>query len=225
MNRFIRVLLICGILAPLLYVGSDIVAAMRWEGYSYASQSVSELRAVGAPTRPFLIPVLTMYSALEFAFGWGVWLAAGRKRALRVTAALLIALGTIDLAVAPFFPLRLGEAVGSFSNTMHIILTGMTVLSILAIIGFGAASAGRRFRLYSIVTLVTLIVTGVMSFLAIRRIAAILPTPGLGIRERINIYGYMLWMAVLAVSLLRHRGAAGKDSIDRNGAESATNAD
>ena len=30
-----------------------------------------------------------------------------------------------------------------------------------------------------------------------------LPTPWVGVRERINIYGYMLWMAVLAIALLR----------------------
>ena len=30
-------------------------------------------------------------------------------------------------------------------------------------------------------------------------------TPWLGITERINIYAYLLWMAVLAVTLLRQR--------------------
>lgn len=55
-------LLVCGVLAALLYVGSDIVAAWRWEGYSYTAQSVSELRAIGAPTRPFLVPVLSLYN-------------------------------------------------------------------------------------------------------------------------------------------------------------------
>jgi hypothetical protein len=30
-----KVLLVCGILSSLLYVGSNIVAAMRYEGYSY----------------------------------------------------------------------------------------------------------------------------------------------------------------------------------------------
>jgi hypothetical protein len=55
-----KILLVCGILAALLYVGSDILAAMRWEGYSYTAQTVSELRAVGAPTRAFLVPILLL---------------------------------------------------------------------------------------------------------------------------------------------------------------------
>src|SRR5262245_61679018 len=106
-----KALLICGILAALLYVGSDILAAMRWEGYSYTAQSVSELRAIGAPTRPLLVPILFVYTLFEIAFGIGVWQAAGTKRSLRITGGLLLALGVVDLLAAPFFPVHLGEAV------------------------------------------------------------------------------------------------------------------
>jgi len=42
-----KLLLICGILSSLLYVGTDILAAMLYEGYSYTSQSISELGAIG----------------------------------------------------------------------------------------------------------------------------------------------------------------------------------
>jgi hypothetical protein len=37
------------------------------------------------------------------------------------------------------------------------------------------------------------------------RIGANLPTPWLGITERINVYSAMLWVLVLAVVLLRER--------------------
>jgi hypothetical protein len=74
---------------------------------------------------------------------------------------------------------------------------------ILLIIGFGAAADGKWFRFYSYATIVVLIVTGALAFLDIPRLAANLPTPWLGVRERINIYGYMLWVAVLALVLWR----------------------
>jgi hypothetical protein len=74
---------------------------------------------------------------------------------------------------------------------------------ILLIIGFGAAADGKWFRFYSYATIVILIVTGAWAFSELPRIAANLPTPWMGVRERINIYGYMLWMMVLAVVLLR----------------------
>ncbi len=203
-----KLLLVCGILASLLYVGTDILAAARWEGYSLTDQSVSELRAIGAPTRQFLIPVLLLYAALEIAFGFGVRGAAGRRRALRIAAVLLIVLGAVDLA-APFSPMHLRGAAKSPTDTMHVILTVVTVLLILLIIGFGSAAAGKGFRFYSFATVLILIVTGALAFSDAPRIAANLPTPWIGVRERINIYGYMLWMLVLAVILLRH-GASGR---------------
>ena len=43
-------LLVCGTLSSLLYVGTDILGAMRYEGYGYTSQTISELAAIGAPS-------------------------------------------------------------------------------------------------------------------------------------------------------------------------------
>lgn len=209
-----KLLLICGILASLLYVASDILAAMGWEGYSYTAQSVSELRASGAPTRPFLVPVLLIYAMLEIAFGLGVRGAAGQKRALRIAGALLIGLGVVDLA-APFFPMHLRGAEFTMIDTAHIILTVVTVLLILLVIGFGAFADGKQFRLYSIATILILFVCGAWAFSDGPRIAANLPTPWIGVRERINIYGFMLWMAVLAVALLGAHRERPRDGLGR----------
>jgi uncharacterized protein DUF998 len=213
-----KVLLVCGILAPLIYVGSDILAALRWEGYSYTAQSVSELRASGAPTRPLLVPILLIYAMLEIAFGLGVRGVAGQKSAPRIAGILLIGLGAVDLA-APFFPMHLRGAGFTLIDTMHIILTVVTVLLLLLIIGFGAFADGKRFRFYSIATILIIFLCGAWAFSDGPRIAANLPTPWVGVRERINIYGYMLWVAVLAVILLRTR----KGQTDENRREPTRN--
>jgi hypothetical protein len=197
-----NILLACGILAPLLYVGSDIVAAMTWESYSYIDQSVSELRAIGAPTRPFLVPVLIIYSLLEIAFGWAVKNARGQKRGLRIAGILLIGLGFLDM-VAPFFPMHLRGTEETMTDTLHKALTAVTVLLILSIIWFGSNGDARRFRVYSIATIAALVLFGALAGSDAGRIAANLQTPWVGVWERINIYGYMLWMAILAVILIR----------------------
>lgn len=202
-----KFLLVCGILASLMYVASDIAAALNWAGYSYTAQSVSELRAIGAPTRPLLVPILLIYALLEIAFGVGVRRAAGQKRPLRIAGGLLIVLGIVDV-VAPFFPMHLRGTESTLTDTLHISITVVTVLLILLIIGFGAAAGGKRFRLYSIATILILFVCGAWAFLDAPRIAANLPTPWVGVRERINIYGYMLWMLVLAITLVRVRHSA-----------------
>jgi len=73
----------------------------------------------------------------------------------------------------------------------------------LLAIGFGAAAFGKGFRLYSIASLVILVAFGALTFLDAPRIAANLPTPWVGIWERINIGVFLLWVVVLAVALLR----------------------
>lgn len=197
-----KILLACGILAALLYVGSDILAAARWQGYSYTAQSVSELRAIGAPTRSFLVPVLSVYALLEIAFSAGVWAVANQKRALQVAGGLLLALGALDL-VGMFMPLNLSQTVDAQANVVHIWATVATVLLLLLTMAFGAKAGGKWFRFYTVATILVFLVTGALAFGEIPRIAANLPTPWLGVRERINIYSYMLWLAVFAVVLWR----------------------
>jgi len=73
-------------------------------------------------------------------------------------------------------------------------------------IGFAAAALGKRFRLYSIATILIMLVFGALTGLDAPRIAENLPTPWVGVWERINIAGYLLWVVVLAITLLRANG-------------------
>jgi hypothetical protein len=47
------------------------------------------------------------------------------------------------------------------------------------------------------------IVFGIVSFLDAPQLAANLPTPWLGVWERVNIFGYLIWIVVLAITLLK----------------------
>ena len=82
-----KVLLIFGILSSLLYVAMNVFVPMQLEGYSSAAQTVSELSAIGAPTRWLWLLLVIPYTLLLVAFGWGVRLSAGRSRALRAVEA------------------------------------------------------------------------------------------------------------------------------------------
>lgn len=197
-----KVLLLCGILSSLLYVATDILGAMRFEGYSYTSQTISELSAIGASSRSLVVPLFLAYSALVIAFGLGVWGSANGKRTLRVVGGLLIGYGVIDLVV-PFTPMHIRGAETTLTDTLHIILTIVTVLLILLSVGFGATAFGKRFRIFSIGTILVLLFFGALAGLDGPRIAANEPTPWIGVTERINIFSYLLWVIVLAAALLR----------------------
>jgi len=203
-TRLGRGLLICGVLSSLLYVGIDQIAAVRHPGYhDFASQTISELFARGAPTKPLVDPLLVLYDLLTIAFGVGVWLSARGKRPLRVAAASLIAVGGIGLPGPWLFPMNL-RGVGG--DAPHIAVTGVIVLFILAAIASGAFALGRRFRVYSMASLVATLGFGVLTGLQAGGLATGDPTPWIGITERLCVGAFLVWVGVLAVALLRAEG-------------------
>jgi hypothetical protein len=204
-----KVLLVCGALASLLYVGATIVGALQWHGgYDWTTRQVSELFALDAPSRPLVASAFMVYGALMLAFGVGVWMSAGHQRSLRILGGLLMGYALIGWTGPLFFSMHTmvrGGGVQAMqpSDVMHIILTAVLVLLILSSIGFGATAFGTFFRLYSIGTILVVVVFGALTGLQGGNMAASLPTPWMGVEERLNIFGYMLWVVVLAIGLLR----------------------
>lgn len=201
---FLKFLLVCGVVAPLLYVAMLVFVPMGWEGYSSASQTVSELSAIGAPTRSVWVPLGIIYTLLVAAFGWGIWLSTRGNRRLRAVGGLMIACGVFGLFWPPMHLREVLAAGGAtLSDTLHIAWTAVSNLLTLLAMGFAAAAFGRRFRAYSILTMVLLVAFGALTSVDAPRIQANLPTPWVGVWERLIIAVWMLWLVVLAVMLLR----------------------
>jgi uncharacterized protein DUF998 len=204
-----KALLVCGIVSSLLY--GAMIGAIRFEGYSRMSQVPSELTAIGAPTRPLWMLLGAVYTVLVAAFGWGVWKTAGRSRALRLVGGLMLAYGSLGL-LWPFAAMHqrdvLAAGGGTLSDTMHVALGGVTVLLMFLAITVGATAFGKRFRLYSVASMVVLVAFGALTFWDAPRLQANLPTPWVGLWERINISVFLLWVVVLATVLLR--GGSGR---------------
>ena len=190
-----KILLACGPLSALVYIGWHELAAMQWEGYSRISNAISELHLTGAPSKWMLDPWEGLvYNALLIAFGIGVWRSALGSRALRVIGGLQILSGAI-------FPLWLlfGEA----SLTAHIVLVAVGISTWLGSMGFGAAAFGRRFRIYSLVSLATVVTFNALALAYAPEVAAGQPTPWIGLYERLAFSTYFVWQSVLAVVLWR----------------------
>jgi preprotein translocase subunit SecG len=104
-------------------------------------------------------------------------------------------------------PMHQRTVEASATDVAHIIVTAVLVISIMLFIGLGAGVAGARFRLYSILSNVVIIAFGAWTGTQAPRLAAHLPTPFLGLIERVNIYACMLWIAVYAMVLVQeHKG-------------------
>lgn len=122
----------------------------------------------------------------------------------------------VDGVVSLYWPpMHLRGAGFTLTDTMHIIWTIVTVLLMMLAIGFGAAAFGKRFCLYSIATMVILVVFGALTGMDGPRIAANLPTPWVGVWERIGIAAFMLWVVVLAMILLRDQSSAAAGGFGR----------
>jgi hypothetical protein len=199
-----KVLLACGTVSSVLYAA--MIWTIRYEGYSLISQVPSELTAIGAPTRTLWMWLGGLYTVLVAAFGFGVWKSAGRHRDVRIVGGVLLAYASLGL-LWPFAAMHQREVLAAggatSSDTAHLVLGAVTVLLMFVALGFGAAAFGKRFRLYSIASVVALLAFGVLTFFQAPRVQANLPTPWIGLCERINISVFLLWIAVLTTALSR----------------------
>jgi len=199
-----QVLLTGGVLSSTLYVAADVYAWSQYPGYSPVSQAFSELLAEGAPTRPFMVAVAgAPYNLLVAALGMGVWAAPDRRRMPRITGALLVLYAVISYLGGTVFQMDPRGAEDSVRTKLHEVATAVMVVSMLLAMGVGAFLHGRRFRLYTLGILLTVLVFAGWSFLQATRLAANEPAPWLGLVERVGIYAWMLWVAAVAIAVLR----------------------
>jgi hypothetical protein len=201
-----RILLICGITSSALYAAMTLLVARQWDGYSSMSHTISELSAVDAPTRAVWAIPGAIYTLLVTLFGWGVMRSASRNGRLRAVGILIVLYGLLGL-VWPFAPMHAREVLaaggGTWSDTMHLVLAAVTVTVMLTAMILGATALGPHVRVYSIASLVILGVFAGLTFRDAPRVSANLPTPYIGLWERINLGVFLLWIVVLALVLWR----------------------
>lgn len=196
-----RILLLCGVLSPLLRVATDIVAGKRWADYDFASRSISDLSAVGAPTRSLVVPLEITSLVLSILFAIGVWFLAGDNTLQRVTAVMLLGSGLFSL-VGTFFPVDLAEGMTTAANKTNTVIIGTSVLFLVLAMILGAAAFRGWFRIFSIALFAVFLVEDVWATWGKPFSLGGERGPLVGVQERTMLWGYLLWMAVLAAKLL-----------------------
>jgi len=197
-----KFLLVCGVLSSLVYLAMDVLGALRWDGYSYVDQTISELAALGAPSRPIALALGTLYNLLLILFAAGVAASAEGSRGLRTAAAALAGIAATGL-IAAFFPIGMRGGAWTINETVHVTLTSIGVLLIVVAMYCSANAAGPRFFLYSMVSLAVMLLFGALAGASGQSLADNLPTPWMGVTERLCIFSYLGWIGVLAAVLMR----------------------
>ena len=194
-------LLACGLAAPLVSLVSDLVCSAIAPGYEFSHMTVSELSAIGAPTRPLWVAVMTLvYEPLVLLFALGVWRAAANRWRLRVPAMLLVAIAIVGLA---WPPMHVRGEPTSLTDTLHIAWTAAFGVMSLSAMAIAAGALGRGFRTFSIALITAIVAAGAVTGAMSGPIPSGGATPWIGLVERVAVYGWALWLAAIAIVLRR----------------------
>ena len=200
---FRKLLLGCGIASTVAYLAMDLFGSLAWDGYSYIDQTVSELSAIDAPSRPIAALLGMVYNILLIPFAIGVAASSARHSLLRPAAAALLGIGLMGM-ISAFFPIQMrGTGEWTINETMHVTLVAITVVLIVMAMTLGGRSLGAGFFLYSRVSIAVTLLAGAIAGMNGTNLAANLPTPWMGVMERISIFTFLAWVASFAVVLLR----------------------
>jgi hypothetical membrane protein len=197
--------MLCGVLAPVVYVATVILGGLLRPDYSQKAQAVSELIEAGAPNKDLLNPSFVLYNLLTGAFGLGLFMAV---RASGQTGRLSGSLGALALVfeavvgfVTVFFPQDPRGAAPTFTGAAHIVLAGLSSLAtavtiLLMGLWFGKVPGLRGYSTYSFVTVAIIFVTGGLAAWAV-------PTnnPFAGVFERLVIGAFLQWLVVIALKM------------------------
>jgi hypothetical protein len=198
-NVLARILLSCGIIASLLYLVTDLLAGNLLKGYSFSTQSMSELGAAGSPTRPLVVVLTLVASAFMIVFGVGVWQAAGSAILPRIVAGLIIGNAVAGLAATLFFPNHFG--VRPEFSTPGVLLMFISVLCFVLAMVFGAASFQGWMRVLSFAIPATYVILAILRF-ATAASSAVGTAVLIGAQERTMAYSFLAWVMALAIYLL-----------------------
>ena len=202
-----RWLLLCGVLASLVYVGAVILGGLLRSGYSHLADPISELTAAGAPNKTLLDILFLVYNLLVIAFGVGIQRVAitisHSKISGFVTSAALIATGISGVLLQFYFPQDPGgaQAAATTTGSLHIAFAGLAALTSLiallaAALWFRKQADLKAFVPYTLITFVVMLVSG-----GFGAGAAVNGFPLFGMIERITIGSLIVWLFVMSLRL------------------------
>jgi hypothetical protein len=200
---FRKILLYCGLAAPILYVITVIAGAAVRNDYSHIVNAISELISNGAPNKALLDVIFNLYNALLLAFAIGGFIAVkNAHRLCRVAMGIFVGIQILSFSWG-FFPMDPIGSEPTFAGAMHNVLGGVVALATILmplLMGLGLRQAKdlHGYVIYSWISSAIIFISGVTG--------VILGGQGFqvfGLMERITIGTYEIWIFVTALNMLR----------------------
>jgi hypothetical protein len=198
-----KILIYCGLVAPIMYVTTAIVGAALRSDYNHIVNAISELISNGAPNKAVLDVVFNIYNALLLAFAIGAYSTAKKLPLIcRVALGILIGIQILSFSWG-FFPMDPLGTEATFAGMMHNILGGVVALATIVMpllmgLGLRRLDGHKNYVNYSFISSAIIFVSGLTG--------VILAGQGVhlfGLFERITIGSYELWIFITAWKLLK----------------------
>jgi hypothetical membrane protein len=190
-----------GIIGVIMYLLHIIIGNILYDGYEPLRQAISDLTSESSPVRDKVLIFTSIHGCFINFFCFGLLIInLGRVNKLVSLAYLLFfIMNFISFVGYSFFPLSEEGYAGTFSDVMHLVVTGLVVVLSLGSLGlffFGYKKEKdeKMLAIGSIVALVLMFVGAILTFS--------LPESLLGLSERISIYSLQIFTVLLAVRLL-----------------------
>lgn len=201
-NVKLRHLGIFGVISLLSYAAMVVFSPLAYPGYNWLSMAVSDLTAVGAPSAALAERLNALFGpcAVVSVMAVCVGTAGCQSRLLKTGIGFFAAMEWITVVGYRMFPLVQGEAVSTFQNAMHILVTALVVLfSIVSLVLIAIGS--RREPLpslgnWAIVCLAAMMIGALGT--------GIMPKSVFGLFERFSTFSAVVFNAVLGVYLLKN---------------------
>ena len=198
-NAKLKILALCGILAPIIYVLSLVIGNILDPSYSQVGKTVSELIQQGAPNRDLLNTIFIVYNILLIPFAFGLYYGLRKGWARNVILGALVINGVLGVAWTLFFPLDVGGKSESLTGQLHLIVGALVVPLIFALeLSFWrSARKDSRWQGYGRFSLAIFAITLAFGFTTV----AFVNSDYRGLLERITTGSFLLWVEVLALKL------------------------
>jgi hypothetical protein len=194
-----KILLTSGLLAPLLYFGTDRLVGHLIPSYSFSAQSMSDVSAIGSPQRSLAVFLTVVACVFMTAFGVSLWLVSEHGILLRVVSLLILGNAIFGLVATLFFPTQYGIR-PNFVSAGVLIMFASVLCFILAIV-FGAIASNGWFRIFSIAIPAAYILFAILRFATAKNSSTEEAVSLIGAQERTMSYTYLLWVFVFSIYL------------------------